>query len=314
MYLAPGISPAETLSLPSGPYATLATTILAELIPTPSTALPSPHTPSPEIDPLLAPHLSTVGYTGPISDHAAVTAFLLSTLQTHRMLTHHTHRNHAADEDTVLAQGVSDIYTCLDLAPAHVEGTFDMQSLAHTIESLQSTVEVRALVPSTGLIQSDESLTQMQMSKLGELTDALKKEHVTRVSMLLTRLKVTVDAFARSPRADVEKGVFESVRERVEEMERDAENCQAVSVYDALTAREWILEERRRKGSEIDVGEVKGFVMGAVPDRGGRLGHVSEMPRFRGRVGGKFDGGSGGRGKGRHKGKKRKGKSQFLLE
>ena len=83
-------------------------------------------------------------------------------------------------------------------------------------------------------------------------------------------------------------------------------NAQAVSLYQAISASRHLLKEPQHVAPTVNV---KSFLMGSVPDRGGRL-RAPHMPEFRGRVpsGVELKAGNqrGKKGKGKGKGKSKR--------
>lgn len=290
---------AEQLGVPlgedDGQHRIFVSTILSEL--DPNSAI---------IDSLPDVGLRSVGFVGDPKDRAAVSQFLLSALQTHRILQHDQAQEKHDPEDELLTDAISRMCASLRIPPSQKQ-SFEQADVAKLINNIASRVEAEAsqdvqeaklgspLVPQT--------LSPDQISTCTEIMDKLQKEHELRRNMLLTRFNVTLSTFERSDAVKKHKAQFESLKLRAEQLERTS----TVKLYEALAARQWLLADPPVAAS-VDVDEVKSFLMGQVPDRGGRLSDAGSMPHFRGRVPTWQERNPGkGKGKGKAHKKKRRG-------
>lgn len=136
-----------------------------------------------------------------------------------------------------------------------------------------------------------------------KLLHALNAPHAPRIAMQLHRLRVTAQAFGRAAGSeDAFAGVVRGVERVAKRVERN------VSMFEAVAARANCLDLR---GVGVESGGVKTVVMGAVPDRGGRIGvarGLGAMPGFRERVGSSSVAKRGKGGKKGRAGRKRRGR------
>jgi hypothetical protein len=148
------------------------------------------------------------------------------------------------------------------------------------------------------------NLSTTALEQCERISDALASEHRLRKDLLMHRLAVTIQCFGYSDKADAD--AFHSVQRSMQRFVEAAE--QPIGVYDALVARNWLLDVDRvssggRAGGANVHNAIKRILMGNVPDRGGRIGAAAKanenMPQFRPRsaagVGDGFSKGRGGR-------------------
>ncbi|PXF41676.1 Protein FAM98B [Gracilariopsis chorda] len=250
--------------------------------------------------------LRSVGFEGDPKDRAAVSQFLLSTLQTHRILQHDQTQEQHDPKDELLTDAVSRMCASLEIPPSQKQ-SFEEADVANIIKNIVSRIEAEAsqdtLHARLGSPLVPQTLSADQISTCTEILDKLQKEHVVRRNMLLTRFNVTLSTFARSNAVKKHQKQFESLKLRAEQLER----ISSVELYEALAARQWLLADPP-VAATVDADEVKSFLMGQVPDRGGRLAVAGSMPHFRGRVP-TWQERNPGKGKGKGKGHKKKRKA-----
>lgn len=303
-------SPDDTLGL-GGPfidledatYGSIITTIINEISPETSLATPLPS--GNALDIYLTPYLRASGYLGDGSDRKSIVAFLQMTLQAHRLVIRRNlqKQSAASAEDVQLASALSKIVTALQISPESDEDdrSILLKSL-QTVNSLLKDVNVSSLGE---LLLAKEKVSEMtveQRTGCEKLIESLQNDHRTRMGLLMTRLEVTTQTFSRAAEKDAKR--FESIKRDVEQ------SCgKGVTIFEALAAREWILQEQAVSARSEMGNNVKEFVMGQVPDRGGRLKqHAGAMPKFRERLMSgtemKMDKGSGKKGRGKQKRKR----------
>lgn len=226
--------------------------------------------------------LRSIGYEGDPSDNVAVTDFLLSTLQTHRILEHMQKENIASVQDEILTDAISRLCIALDIAAPH-DQNIDHNHIASLLDAITSKVSTRfppqICIDRLGSPLVPQSLTPSQLGICSEIHSALQKAHSTRRSLLLTRLNVTLASVTSSEIPKEHQQHLELLKLRAEQLER-REN---VMLYEALAAREWLLAAPPLCTSS-NANNVKSFLMGNVPDRGGRLLDANSMLRFRDRL------------------------------
>lgn len=229
------------------------------------------------LEPALEPLLRRLGYTGDATSRLPVMTFLFSTLRAHRILTLRNTKSKPQPpaRDVMLAAAVLRLQAALPHPQRNAPES--AAHLAALLKSLRLAAEKR--VAAAGgcdaamgkLLLDGEAVTrkrQMCETVRGELA----REQQLRKRMLLHQLDVTVQARGRGERAD--KAAFEGMMERVR---KEAAEEGDVSVFEAVVAREWVLRMERGSGDEGK--GVKSVVMGAVPDRGGRVGREVRVGR-----------------------------------
>lgn len=255
------------------------------------------------------------GYTGGAEERLRVLLFLAEEVMTARILGASVKQDGPISEDEALAGSVSRL--CCVLGVGAVEPT-DLKTPAEMAALIGDlTVKMGKLVEDGAklgvpLIDAGvvDGMTDAQMRECERINDALRKEHLLRRGLLLKRLAVTVQSFSYSTKVDA--GAFENIERGVEGAvvagERD------ITVFDALAAKDWVLEFDRVSGSDgagLVASQIKQVLMGSVPDRGGRVGAAAaaagDMPKFQERSNTPSRGGRGGgrAGRGRRGGKKR---------
>ncbi|CAN8075718.1 unnamed protein product [Agarophyton chilense] len=277
-------------------YKLFVSTILSELNPI-STIIES----LPEVA------LRSVGFEGDSSHNPSVIQFLLSTLQTHRILQHAQSPHEHDANDELLTDAVSRMCVALQIAPLE-KRTFTPSDVAAIIGMIESKLdadvprESRSLKLGAPLLS--ETLTNSQRAECSRIHSALQREHELRRNMLLTRLDVTLSSFARSKAAKQNWQRFEALKLRIGQLK----STDVVALYEALAARQWLVANPP-VANRVDANHVKSFLMGQVPDRGGRVSATGgQMPQFRDRLPSWKDR-SSSKGKGRHKGNRNKRKA-----
>lgn len=262
----------------------------------------------------LQQNLTTMGYTGDSHDRTAIINFLVSTLQAHRILSHRSDRMNTThiSPDVNLSRQISRFCRSVDIPPVeHADP--DASTLA---QSIQSATTAFASLPNpdhlTKPLLSPEDRTELddpaRKRNVENILSVLADEHTTRIGLLLTRLRVTVQAFSRNARAMAQPSAFSPLSRRTDALMRTWRHPRPITLLHTVCAPRFALADVLAPSSadESPHHAVKHFVMGDVPDRGGRLtGSSVEMPRFSQRQDVEPD---HGRGRWRDK-KKRKGRS-----
>lgn len=258
----------------------------------------------------LEPLLRRFGFTGDATSRLSVLNFLCSTLRSHRILSMRRARSKPppASRDAALAAAVSLLQAALPHPQRSAPET--APHLAALINSLRLAAEKRLATlggpeKAMGTLLLDGEAVERRTDKCEKVRGDLVREHRLRKEMLLHRLDVTVQAFARGEKAS--KAAFEALLERVR---REAAEEGDVSLFEVVAAREWAL--RTERTSEEEGKGVKSVVMGSVPDRGGRVGTGAlgaEMPGFKERVAVGRRGGKTGFSRRGKAGKRRRGRA-----
>lgn len=160
------------------------------------------------------------------------------------------------------------------------------------------------------------SLNNHQMNELEEIDSALRGEYTVRRRMLIERAKVTLQSFLWAERLQKEAGNRQPAEAAAQQGEALMHNEPAVSLHDVFKAKQGDIVPVASKATSGDKGKfeasVKGFIIGAVPDRGGRPTEgraaqaAANMPTWKPRSaadhggGGRQRGRGGGGGGGRH--------------
>jgi hypothetical protein len=242
----------------------------------------------------LADVLNSLDYDGSLSDRTSVLDFLSAEAQASRLNAHSisksagTVQTESVDADPELHSDIS-VATSLSRLSAvyHVDvnGAAEINNCAKLLvllKDIRDRIKTSlSSVQTSGslLIPPDvaNSLSDEQMDECAKICEALSREHLLRKGMLMRRLGVTVQSFGYSSKAADDK--FEGVTRRVERAVESG--AQAIGVYDALFARDWLLDLERVSAhcdAAIVSSRVKRILMGTVPDRGGRVGAAANAP------------------------------------
>lgn len=240
--------------------------------------------------------LQLFGYTGEPNDVPVLKAFLLSTLQAHRILAQR-HSCTILSPDQRMTDTLFRILKILDVS-APITPDCNLLELVTTLnhaktklENLVQSRQVKRPRPILAEEDRDTLLKDPHRKTLVEnILQALQKEHLTRVGMLLTRLRVTIQSFSRSSHAQADPPTFHKLSQNSLQLQAQWRDPNPITMYRVLTAPHFVIHDamgRRHSSNEISSasGHVKDFVMGAVPDRGGRLtaGGEIQMPDFKNR-------------------------------
>lgn len=289
----------------------LTSTIIEELDPT----SPIP-TSAAQFEHALQQYARKIGFLGDVHDRNALLSFLLTALQTHRILAQRRHRKQIdvkqhATPDEQFAQNLSRLCIATATPVTNAENLHQPSQIAQLIASMHGASPSRIDTSRLGEPLLATPLTASQMQLARQTARQLRREHQLRKGLLLNRLFVTIESFRYSVLAQKSQSRISAIKRTVERYV-DAQN--PITLYDAITAREYMLRSPRISGSRQQIGAnvqpeaaVKTILMGAVPDRGGRVGKAAmgDMPAFTDRV----EGGKPVRTKGRdEKATQRKGK------
>jgi Protein of unknown function (DUF2465) len=242
----------------------------------------------------LADVLSSLDYDGSLSDRASVLDFLSAEAQASRLLAHSmsksagTGKTNSVDADPELTSDTSIATSLSRLSTVYhldINGAAEINNCAKLLVLLKEIHEQIKISLSSAqtsgslLIPPDyaTSLSEEQMDECARICEALSREHLLRKGMLMRRLSVTVQSFGYSLKATDDK--FEGVTRRVEQAVESG--VQAIGVYDALFARDWLLNLERVSAhceAAMVSSRVKRILMGSVPDRGGRVGAAANAP------------------------------------
>lgn len=239
--------------------------------------------------------LRRFGYTGHAGNDPAIVSFLLSTLQAHRILAHEKPCDTVASApDKRLTDELSRLLTCLDISPSaknDVTLSTICDALQNANKSLMHLLQSNNMEPPKPLLSDSDCQSILDDSHRKALAEriltTLQREHVIRVGMLLTRLHVTIQSFSRSDRAQADPAAFGILSHRAQDLQARWSEPNQTTLYQVISLpRSVVCEPAENYIGMIPKSapnRVKEFVMGAVPDRGGRLaaGKESEMPKFR---------------------------------
>lgn len=259
--------------------------------------------------------LQRFGYTAAVTHQPSVTSFLASTLQAHRILSHAPSPAPTKDvpspaasaDDERISTALSQMLEDLNTPPAHVPTDYDVcadilvsavQSISNAVQKLISAHADKSIsMPQPAISAADRSLIISDPRRkvlCEDIATALHKEHVSRVGVLLTRLKVTAHALSRSDKAFIDgdphsiSSSFSRLQRRADEVQGQWHHPPPITVYQTFMAPHYALAEALglrkmllRSESSQKQPSVKQLLMGDVPDRGGRLDRAAEMPAFR---------------------------------
>lgn len=220
----------------------------------------------------LSERLSVAGFAGDTTDIEAVSNFLLTTLQAARMSAHLEKRTSPSSAAINLTRMLKDLHL-----PPPVSSSTPASAVLRTVAAQVPALAGHPLNESA-LPAAGQMLSSTDDAKLmRDILDRLRAEQHTRAGLLLTRLRVTAQAL----------GVEEAQIPHVAQP-RD------VSLVEAASARRFLLVEGQLKEAERRRVEampqakpdgVRDFIMGNVPDRGGRIAdRAALMPQFSDRV------------------------------
>lgn len=238
--------------------------------------------------------LHLLGYTGDLSSFSDIETFLLSSLQAQRILFHH--QSNALTFDTQpdhrLSKHLTRIFLALDNAPqkSQVQDVLTMSSninLGCTL--VKKVIGTRAHKMQQLLTSSDRvaTLSPPRRPIIENIFSELRKEHITRIGLLLTRLHVTLTSFSRSERAKTNPQSFYVLFRRFKKLQKEWVVREPITIHQSLFAHTFIIGDvhlRNLAQKKRPLEPVKQFVMGTVPDRGGRISNQAEMPQFQQRL------------------------------
>lgn len=237
--------------------------------------------------------LQIFGYTGETNDIPALTTFLLSTLQAHRILAQRqSHTSLTVDQATT--NQLSSMMNTLNILPPATSAS-SFQELASVIKradiSLQDFIRDHGIEPPRPIVSDrDRDTIEKDANRktlLENILRAIQREHFARIGMLLTRLEVTIHSFSHSDRIKVNSGTFYSLSQSALRLQARWRKPNPITIHQVLSATPSVIHDamRSRRGiSETNriSSHVKDFIMGAVPDRGGRLtNNETQMPDFK---------------------------------
>jgi hypothetical protein len=280
----------------------------------------NPASPSADMPARFEALLSARGYDGPPDDRHAILDFLAAEVTSARLIAHLEPLPIASADaativaDTSVATSLSRLCTVLSFS---ADAAAEAKSLPDLLSLIIAGVSGACLDLGAPLIDPETAanLSPDTLAECERISDALEAEHQLRKKLLMHRLSVTIQCFGYSDKASAD--AFHSVQRSVARAVEAAE--QPIGVYDALVARDWLLDVQRVSSGGVGGinavrNEVKRILMGSVPDRGGRVGAAAvakaNMPQFKPRVsgssgrGGDGRGGRGGRGRGQGRGKR----------
>lgn len=276
-----GLSSGNTSLQPSDDAGALIETILDELG-------------SIEHNPDKSQTLRLFGYTGEPNDIPTLKSFLLTTLQAHRILAQRKFHSMPSEDQRTTDQ-LSRILKSLHVLPPAPPDS-NLQELTTALNcantALQDIIRNRQVdLPQPILSVEDREAilkNSHRKSLVENILQALQREHLTRVGMLLTRLNVTTQAFSRSDQAQADPSTFYGLSQNALQMQAQWRVPNPITMYQVLTTPHFVIRDamwHRNRSDEISSASshVKDFVMGAVPDRGGRLtaSGGNQMPEFK---------------------------------
>lgn len=235
--------------------------------------------------------LHSLGYVGDTTDFKAVSNFLMASVQAHRILSHHPTDPTKPSPDCALATHTSRLCRSLDVAPWKTPRSIKTPTaIAIAIDSTEEAMNNLVSSPISPLIApiltypdrkhfQENPAFRLQIDKI-LLT--LQKEHVTRIGLLLTRLQVTSLSFSRSEQAQADISAFAVLARRADALQALWRYSHPVTPFQVLMAPLYLLADISTQSQtfQLSSDRIKQFVMGTVPDRGGRLSNQTEMPQF----------------------------------
>ncbi|KAL0021460.1 hypothetical protein WJX79_004191 [Trebouxia sp. C0005] len=206
---------------------------------------------------------------------------------------------------------IHDLATLLQCDPSPAQALPVLRAISGAIDQLLPRLPPSFLEP----ILPPDSLNDHQMSELEEIDSALRGEYTVRRRMLIERAKVTLQSFLWAERLQKEASSRQPAEAAAQQGEDLMHKQPAVSLHDVFKAKQGDIVPVASKATSGDKGKfeasVKGFIIGAVPDRGGRPTEgraaqaAANMPTWKprsaadhgggGRQGGRGGGGRGGR-------------------
>ncbi|KAL0046913.1 hypothetical protein WJX82_001552 [Trebouxia sp. C0006] len=208
---------------------------------------------------------------------------------------------------------IHDLASLLQCDPSPAQALPVLKAVSGAIDQLLPRLPPSFLEP----ILPPNSLNNHQMSELEEIDSALREEYTVRRRMLIERAKVTLQSFLWAERLQKEAGKRQPAEAAAQQGEALMHDQPAVSLHDVFKAKQGDIVPIASKATSGDKGKfeasVKGFIIGAVPDRGGRPTEgraaqaAANMPTWKprsaadhgggGRQGGRGGGGAGGGGR-----------------
>ncbi|DBA79770.1 TPA: hypothetical protein ACH3X1_008435 [Trebouxia sp. C0004] len=165
---------------------------------------------------------------------------------------------------------IHDLASLLQCDPSPAQALPVLKAISGAIDQLLPRLPPSFLEP----ILPPNSLNSHQMSELEEIDSALRGEYTVRRRMLIERAKVTLQSFLWAERLQKEVGTRQPAEAAAQQGEALMRNEPAVSLHDVFKAKQGDIVPIASKATSGDKGKfeasVKGFIIGAVPDRGGR--------------------------------------------
>lgn len=242
-------------------------------------------------------YLSSAGYTGDHDDSESVNHFLLSSLQAKRIIAHQKAQSaaHATNlsPNYRLSYNLSRLFVALN-TPPNDPHTAPLYALIDQINRQVSTVMLdsdSSSLQSPILTKShiSDSVKPSRLETLSKILAQLQREQATRIGLLLTRLQVTTQSFSRAQRAQDNPESFSALSRRSHVLQAKWATPYPLTICQTLAARNYLLIDGQLRTLFPDRSSstaIKDFVMGSVPDRGGRINAGSQMPEFQDRVDG----------------------------
>lgn len=326
------ITPDNADDLTPGSYVARVAEELVKAIPSAFLALswPCPVAPSSLSEASLATFAKGLGFSVPFSGTAAsnqppvslIVDFLVTELQAARFALARTNDRRPGDASSLLLSSSSLAAAVSQTPEASLEGELGLlckllsiPSSAESIRShparalmqvkarvakLVSSLPPGALTDTMALLDSKAATPEL-LATLGEINAVLAQDYTLRREMLLQRVDVTVQSFLWSFKAEEREG---EIAAAIGHKRRALTSTPAaISPADAFTAGPEltaVLSQRITDASTKGLrhSSVKGVIIGAVPDRGGRVTEMKVsardlMPEWAAR---KPEGGGGGGG------------------
>ena len=153
---------------------------------------------------------------------------------------------------------------CIREAAGRIRTRFTERPLGPRVLSTVSTI-----APSTTTTTTTSS--SLSPTETDAAIDALHREYTLRRQLLVQRLLVSVEAFRQSQRAQVQSGAYDAGR--IERRLQARVPWPRFDLYDVWVARHPppAIPGSRRVLTASEAGAVKRILVGAMPDRGGRI-------------------------------------------
>lgn len=228
------------------------------------------------------------GYIGSNLDADTVQDFLFSSLQAHRIMSHLANKssNFNSFPHFRLSFYINRMFLVLNTPPidSHRESFPEMiNQLTGLVCPLMVDGSSKLQEPILSAPDCSAILSTPRLNLATKILSQLQKEHTTRIGLLLTRLHVTTLSFSRAQLAKENSTLFSFLSGKSQALQQKWMNPHPITLFQIISARKFLLVDTQLRARLLDKpssSSVKEFIMGRVPDRGGRIASRSEMPQF----------------------------------